>query len=266
MPVRFILLVRSLVFHVAFYLALIVVLIVALPCFVLPRTALVGVAKAWARTEMVLLQVIVGARTEIRGAENIPAGGFIVAGKHQSFWETFVLFQLFGDAVYIYKRQLMWIPVFGWYLAKLGMVIVDRGRRSKALDQISAGARLLLDHDCQVMIFPEGTRTAPGAPPKYKHGVAHLYQMLNCPVVPVGLASGLYWPRRSFLRYPGTIILEVLKPIQPGLGIDEFARVLQDRIEDSSNRLLLESVKRDGPPLTSAARHRIAELNQTRAQ
>ncbi len=157
----------------------------------------------------------------------IPSGPLLVAAKHQSLWETFALITLFRDPAYIMKRELMWIPFFGWYTWKAGMITVNRGRGSQALAAMNASARTELARGRQIIIFPEGTRRAPGAEPRYKYGVAHLYADMNVACLPVALNSGLFWPRRSFRRYPGTIRVEILDPIPPGLGKDAFFERMQ---------------------------------------
>lgn len=253
---------RSALFNILFYLSLVVLLIIAIPTFLLPRGGILWFAHLWARTSSILLHLIVGAKLELRGIENIPDGGFIVAGKHQSLWETFALFHAFKDPVFVFKRQLGYIPFFGWYMLKLGMIAIDRNRGKNALAQIAEAAGPMIAAGRQIMIFPEGTRKAVGAPPDYKYGVVHLYKNLNCPVVPVSHISGLYWPRRGFMRNRGTLVLEVLPPIMPGLTDTDFARQLKADIEDASNRLLVEAVERDNPPLSDLARARLASLKQ----
>lgn len=231
---------RSLLFNVAFYLNLILWMLAIIPTFAMRRRALIRAAQAWARSSLWLLRVIAGTKVEFRGLEKIPEGGLLVAAKHQSFWETFVLASLFDDPTFILKRELTWLPFFGWYLWKADMVPIDRRAGSLALVEMNARAKEAVERGRQILIFPEGTRRAPGAEPAYKYGVAHLYTNLGVPCLPVALNSGLYWPRRRFLRRPGTIILEILEPIPPGKPRDAFFAEVQDRIETASNRLLEE--------------------------
>jgi 1-acyl-sn-glycerol-3-phosphate acyltransferase len=231
---------RSLLFNILFYLNLgLWIVFGALPTLVLPRRYLFSVAKNWARSSLWLMRVTTGTRYEISGIEHIPQGGMMVAAKHQSFWETFTLVTLFNDPVFILKRELTWIPFFGWCLMKLRMIPVDRGARARALADVTRRAKVELQQNGrQLLIFPEGTRRAPGAPPAYKFGVAHLYAELGVPCLPVALNSGLYWPRRKFLRRPGTIRVEIMAPIPPGLPKTEFQTLLEERIETASDRLL----------------------------
>jgi 1-acyl-sn-glycerol-3-phosphate acyltransferase len=233
---------RSLLANVVFYVNLSLWLVfAAFPSLLLPRRYLMMVAAGWARSALFLMRVTAGLKYEVVGWENVPSGGLMVAAKHQSFWETFVLVMLFPDPVFILKRELTWIPFFGWCLIKLRMIPVDRGGRARALAQVARRARIELGQNRrQLLIFPEGTRRAPGAPPDYKYGVAHLYGDLGVPCVPAALNSGLFWPRRKFLRPPGTIRIEFLPPIAPGLGKAAFQALLMDQIETASDRLLAQ--------------------------
>ena len=234
---------RSVAFNISFYLNLVLHMIMALPTFALPRGAFMALARSWGRTSNLLLRVVAGIAVEFRGLDKIPPGAVLVASKHQSVWETFNLVLLFDDPAYVYKRELLWIPVFGWYLWKSGMVPVDRQARGGAMAGMIESARGELARGRQIIIFPEGTRTAPGAPPAYKQGITNLYVATGVPCVPVALNSGLFWPRRKFLRYPGTIVLEVLDPIPQGLEREAFAARLQNDIETASARLIAEGEK-----------------------
>jgi 1-acyl-sn-glycerol-3-phosphate acyltransferase len=241
--------IRSIVFNVVFYLNLFAHCIAVIPTFLMPRRAIVAVVKFWARSNLWLLRVVCGIECDFRGFEKIPAGALLVASKHQSMWETFTLYMLFTDPAFVLKRELMWIPFFGWYAWKAGMIPVNRGKRGQALADLTAGAIKELDRDRQIVIFPEGTRRAPGAEPAYKFGVAHLYGETGVSCLPVALNSGLFWPRRSFRRYPGTIVVEMLDPIAPGLSKQQFAGELERAIETATARLVAEGeaeLKRQG--------------------
>ena len=232
------LVIRSVVFNVLFYLNLLVHFIAAIPTLAMPRWGIIAVARFWARTNLWLLRMVCGIRVEFRGVEKIPPGPLLVSSKHQSLWETFALLLILPDPAYIMKRELMWIPFFGWYTWKAGMIPVDRSRGSQALAEMNACARREAERNRQIIIFPEGTRRPPGAEPKYKYGVVHLYAEMGVPCLPIALNSGLFWPRRSIRRYPGTIRVEVLDPIPPGLGKDEFFERLQGEVEAATARLV----------------------------
>jgi 1-acyl-sn-glycerol-3-phosphate acyltransferase len=233
-------LLRSITFNILFYLNLLLHFFVAIPTLFLPRRAIVEVVRLWARSNLWLLRVVCGIRAEFRGAGKIPPGPLLVASKHQSLWETFALMLLFRDPAYILKRELMWIPFFGWYAWKAGMIPVNRGRRGQALSEMTACAREELARGRQIVIFPEGTRRAPGAEPSYKYGIVHLYAETGVACLPLALNSGLFWPRRSFRRYPGTVVVEVLDPIASGLDKNVFTQRLQEVIESATARLVIE--------------------------
>src|SRR5262245_12201387 len=227
-------------FNVLFYLNTFVYLIVALPTFFMPYRALISLAKPLGRSNLVLLRVVAGIDCEIRGRDKLPKGPLIVASKHQSAWETFALLPLLENPVFILKRELQWIPVFGWLTIKGRMVPVRRGGGAQTLAAMIERARIELANNRQLIIFPEGTRRPAGAEPRYKIGVVHLYMAEGVPCVPIALNSGLFWPRRSLLRIPGTVIAEILDPISPGLGKEEFFERLQRDIEAATARLIAE--------------------------
>ena len=234
-------LVRSLAFNALFYLNTLVWLIIALPTFILPYRATVRVAQTWGRVNLVLLRVVAGIEFEVRGREKIPRGAVIVASKHQSAWETFALMTLFDNPAIILKRELQWIPVFGWLTIKARMVPVDRSAGARALTALAERVRIELAAGRQLIVFPEGTRRPPGAEPRYTRGIVHLYATAGVPCVPLALNSGLFWPRRSLKLRPGTVIVEILDPIAPGLDRDVFFERLRSGIETATNRLIEEA-------------------------
>jgi 1-acyl-sn-glycerol-3-phosphate acyltransferase len=251
-----VLVVRSILFNLLFYLNLCVLLVLAIPTFLMPRRGILTIAKIWGRTSLWLLRVVCNLKVEFRGLEKIKPGPLIVAAKHQSTWETFALLSLFDDPTFIIKRELMWIPLFGWFTVKGRMIPVRRGARSQALADMATNARREIRSGRQLIIFPEGTRRAPGAEPRYKFGVAHLYADIGVYCIPVALNSGLYWRRRSFLKLPGTVRVEFLDPIPPGLNKDEFLARLQNDIETATARLIAEGEREPGLAAAYAARER----------
>lgn len=229
---------RSALFNVLFYAVLVCLAIVAIPTFLLPPRAMLTVAKWWANATLVLMRVICNIKVEFRGLEKIPQGPLVIVAKHQSFWETFVLPQFFDRPIFILKRQLMQIPVFGQFLVKTGMIAIDRKAGVKALLDMTRRAREAVRSGSQLVIFPEGTRRAPGAPPDYKTGFAQIYSSCGAQCLPVALNSGLFWPRRTFMRYPGTLVVEFLDPLPPGLPKEEFLSRVQSAIEGATARLV----------------------------
>jgi 1-acyl-sn-glycerol-3-phosphate acyltransferase len=235
---------RSLIYNVMFYLLLLLWLIVAIPTFLMPRAAIMTLARLWSRQNTWLLRVVCNVKVEYRGVEKIPKGPLLVASKHQSMWETFALVQRFDQPLYILKRELTRIPFFGWYLMKAGMVSVDRRAGGRALLKMVRQASEEVRRGRQLIIFPEGTRRPVGAPPQYKPGVAQLYASCRVNCLPVALNSGLFWPRRTFMRYPGTLVVEFLDLVPPGLARDEFLERISTTIEDATARLV-ENARRE---------------------
>jgi 1-acyl-sn-glycerol-3-phosphate acyltransferase len=231
---------RSLIYQVLFYALLVFWILVAIPTLPLPPRVFMGVAKMWGRSSIWLMRVVCNTRFEVRGLDRIPAGPLIVASKHQSMWETFALLQFFDSPLFIYKRELGRIPFFGWYLIKSKMIEVNRSGGVRALMDMSKRAALAIRGGRQLIIFPEGTRRPVGAPPDYKSGVAQIYTMSNEPCLPVALNSGLFWPRRTFLRYPGTLVVEFLEPLPAGMDRKAFLPLLAERIETATDRLVAE--------------------------
>lgn len=189
------------------------------------------------------LRYIAGIKIELRGIENINQDAGIYAGKHQSAVETFTLTGYLKKASYVLKKELIYIPFFGWAQAMYGMIPIDRSSGSAAMKIMLRRAAELLKQSRPIIIFPEGTRKAPEQTPDYKPGVALLYQHLNQPVIPVACNTGFFWRRNSFLRYPGKITFEFMPPIMPGLNKQEFMTKLQDVLESKCHELNMETLK-----------------------
>lgn len=253
---------RSILFNTLFYASLILQMILLSPYYFLaPRKKAFAIPKNWARSNHWLMEKVVGTTFTVEGLENIPEGGYILAPKHQSLWDTYALLPWLDDPVYILKRELMWIPIFGWYVARQKMIPVDRGARGKVMVKVMERAKQEMAAGRQLIIYPEGTRRPAGAEPAYKYGIARIYRDLDVPVVPVAMHPGLFWPRRKFLRFPGHFKVKILPPIEPGLDPDVFYETLVEKLEKASDALLIETV-RDNPqvPLPSTAVQRLKEL------
>jgi 1-acyl-sn-glycerol-3-phosphate acyltransferase len=238
-------LVRSLAFHATFYITTTLLALVGLPLLACGRHRVQAYARLWTRIAIFLLEKICGTYVVFRGLEHIPPGACLIAAKHQSALETLALTTITRDFSYILKKELMAIPIFGWYLAGAGQIALDRSKRGQALPDLSRQAEAAVAAGRQIFIFPEGTRKPVGAAPEYKSGVAHLYCDTGAPCVPVALNSGLFWPRQGILVRPGTVTIELLEPIAPGLTKQEFLRVLQSRIEAGTERLVADSLGAD---------------------
>ncbi len=229
---------RSLCFNVGWYAGTAAIALVGAPILLLPRRAVIAWAKFWIRFCLWWLGVTVGITHRVSGQENLPAGPVIIASKHQSSWETLAYTLLFPDSAIVLKRELLYIPIVGWAMARAGNIAVERGDGATALRGLIRGARQAITEGRSVLIFPEGTRVAVDAQRPYQVGTAALYRQLGVPVVPVALNSGLFWGRRKFVKQPGVIDVELLEPIPPGLDRKAFMATLYERIEAATARLV----------------------------
>ncbi|MHC5653202.1 lysophospholipid acyltransferase family protein [Stappia sp.] len=212
---------------------------------VLPRRVCLAIATRVVRFWLWLLKHVVGLRYEVRGREHLAAAGpCLIASKHQSAFETIALQIILDDPAIVLKRELTWIPVAGWTMARLHHIAIDRKAGASALMALVRDAKARLADGRSVVIFPEGTRTAPLAAPAYKPGIVALYRALRTPCIPVALNSGVFWPRRSLWRFPGTIIIEFLPPIPAGLRADAFREALEGAIETRSTELARAALAR----------------------
>jgi 1-acyl-sn-glycerol-3-phosphate acyltransferase len=232
---------RSVVFNIVFYVNLAVFLVAGSWLLLAPRHWAMAGLRAWARASLWWLKVICGLSMEVRGQEHLMAGACLCAGKHQSAWDTFALVPVLRDPAIVLKRELAFIPLFGWFALKFRMITLNRSAGPQALRGLIGQARKAAAQGREVVIFPEGTRKSPDAPPEYKPGAAALYLGLGLPCVPFALNSGHFWPRRSLIRRPGKVILEFLAPIPPGLPRREFQARLERQVEAATARLAAEA-------------------------
>lgn len=237
---------RSLAFNIAFYGVTAVLGVVGLPLLLAPRSWVMHFGRFWARCVLALLRALVGLDGEIRGFEHLPIGPCIIAMKHQSAWDTLILPVILDDFAVVVKRELFFVPFYGWYAARAGSIAIDRRGGAGALRHMVRAARREAAAGRRVVIFPQGTRTAPGHPLPYQPGVAALYQALQLPVVPAAVNSGLFWGRRSFVKHPGRIILAFLEPIAPGLQRRQLMAELESRIEAATSALEQEALGQKG--------------------
>ncbi len=232
---------RSFLFAIAFNATTVVMSLLIVPALVLPYRLVLVCKQLWLRVVLWQIRIVIGIDFVERGKANIPAGPVIFAAKHQSAWDTLGPSYVQPQMVFVLKRELTWIPVWGWYLIRIGMIPIDRAKGVTALRRLVDRARRAIAAGRSVLIFPQGTRTPPGVERPYLPGVAALYAGLDVPVVPVALNSGLFWPRRKMVKWPGTITLEYLEPIAPGLDRRTFMKTLADRIEPATARLEAEA-------------------------
>nr|WP_314257044.1 lysophospholipid acyltransferase family protein [uncultured Devosia sp.] len=226
-----------------------------------------ALARYWCRSNVWLMRILAGVKTQVSGEENIPPGGCIIASKHQSDWDVFAIFPHTGQPAYVVKKELMDIPFFGWAARSLDCIAVDRKKGAEAIPLMMAQARDAVARGSRIVIFPEGTRKAPLAPPDYRQGIVRMYLELNVPVVPVALNSGLFWGRNSLLIWPGRAQARFLPAIEPGLPADIFLDRLKSAIETQSNALILEAVDRGlGRPVSPELQSRIDNLRSSGEQ
>jgi len=231
--------IKSLIFTLAFYLATYVLLFLTLPVLLIPKKYNF-MPYYWCGLITWLARKMVGIKEEVIGAENLPKSPYLIVSKHQSAWETLAFNYIFPKCAFILKKELLRIPFFGLYLIHAGMIPLDR-KNSSGLKRMLRIAKQRIKEGRSVVIFPEGTRTKPGTINSYKKGVYLLYRTLNVSVVPVALNSGVFWPRNTLLKHAGTIKVEILKPIEPGLDEKTFMEKIETEIETASNRLYKES-------------------------
>lgn len=231
---------RALAFNLVFFVWTASIGTLGLPFLLTPRAVAMRFGRFWASGVLFLLRMIVGLGHEIRGLERIPRSGCIIAMKHQSAWDALILPVVLGDPAPVVKRELLLLPFYGWYAVRAGSIAIDRKAGAGALRRMLARARPVAAAGRPIVIFPEGTRVAPGERRPYQPGVAALYQALALPLVPAAVNSGLYWGRRSFGKRPGRIILEFLEPIPPGRTRPRVMAELERRIENATAALVRE--------------------------
>lgn len=231
--------VRSLLYAIWFYATLVIVGLVCMPASMVSRNAAMGSVRAYAGLQRLGLRLLCGITTEFRGLENLPEGVGLIAMKHQSTYDTIAPFLFIRNPAYILKKELLKAPVFGVYASRVGIPI-DRAGGAKTMKLMMAAAKKGAEAGQQIVIFPEGTRQLPDTPTDVKPGVVFMYNELGIPCVPVALNTGLCWQGSGFLRRPGRIIFEVLKPIEPGLKRADFTQRLKDALDPATERLVRE--------------------------
>ena len=233
---------RSLFFNIFFILWTAFAVIVMSILLVFPRKIMASIVTIWAKVLTIGLRIIVGLSFEVRGISNIVDGNAIYAAKHQSAWDTFIYFLILKNPSYILKKELLLIPFWGWCAKRYGAISVDRKGGGSALKEMIFDVKDRLEKNMSIIIFPEGTRTLPREKKPYQSGVAAIYKRLNAPIIPVAVNSGVFWGRRQFKKYPGTIILQFLPAIEPGYSRNELMEQLVSSIETASTTLVEEAI------------------------
>jgi 1-acyl-sn-glycerol-3-phosphate acyltransferase len=247
---------RSTLFAIAALLWTSLTALSYLPLLLGPRRVMQRAAAFWCRGLIELVALCCGLRWRVVGGENLPPGAAVIAAKHQSAWETLAFHLLLDDPVFVLKRELLKVPLVGWYMRKSGSIPIDRAAGFRSIKAMLPGVERALANGSQVIVFPEGTRTPPGQRRPYHPGIAAIYARTNAPIVPVALNSGMFWGRRHFLKSPGLITLAVLPPMPPALGRAAFMEELERRIETTTDRLceeVAEALGRSPHPLAPLA-------------
>ncbi len=230
--------IRSLIFMIVIYVWMLILGIVYLPHAIFTKQGALRACKTYARSTMWLARWMVGIRCEVRGT--VPTGEVVIGAKHQSFLDIIMIFNAIPHGKFIMKRELLWTPVIGMYARRLGCIPVNRGKKGAAVAKMVKDVAKEFAEPGQLVIYPQGTRVAPGVSKPYKVGTAILYSGLGFPCVPVATNAGVFWPRSGILRKPGLAIVDFLDPIEPGVERDAFLSRLEDVIETRSNALMKE--------------------------
>jgi len=235
-PIRWLL---SLIFVIQMYLAMAVIALVFAPWALFSRNGARAACKTYCRWVIFSLRLLCGLKSEVRGTP--PTGECIIAAKHQSFLDIILIFNAVPAGKFIMKRELLYTPFLGQYALRIGCVPVNRGKRGAAIQKMKADVAKGTAEPGQLIIYPQGTRVAPGAHLPYKVGTGLLYEQLGQPCYPVAANVGVFWPKRGILRKPGLAVVEFLDPIAPGLKVQDFMARLESDVETHSNRLMVEA-------------------------
>ena len=228
---------RSLAFYTLLSLWTIFLGLIFLPLLFFPSKYLYQPTRIWIKIIFFLLKFTCNITHEIQGFENIPPHAVIIASKHQSAFETLALFYYIPNAIFIHKKQLFLIPVFGQYLKKINMISIDRDGRASTIRNMLKHAKNKILSGASIIIFPEGTRKNPGSTPDYKTGFIGLYKELNTEILPIAVNSGKFWPKNTIVKKAGHITIKILPLIKSGLDRKTVLSEVQERIERASNKL-----------------------------
>lgn len=230
---------RSMIFIICTYGGMGVLGVLFFPWAAFSRKGALIACHLWCRWVRWCCNWMVGLKTEVRGTP--PTDEVMIAAKHQSFLDIILIFGSVPAAKFIMKRELLWAPVLGQYALRIGCVPVDRGRRSAAIKRMVQDVAKGRQQPGQLIIYPQGTRIAPGVKAPYKIGTGVLYEELGQDCVPAATNVGVFWPRKGILRKPGLAVVEFLPRIEAGLNKRDFMKRLEDEVETASNRLMKEA-------------------------
>lgn len=244
--------IRSTIFNIVFYGFTAISCVLCLPFLFLPKKDAMWAVRLFVHSTRFFEKCILSLDYEVRGLENLPKGSCVIAAKHESAFETTKLNILFDDPAIILKRELLRIPLWGRFLAKIEPIAIDRSQGKEAMDQIITGARRVQAQGRPIVIFPQGTRVSPWkkiTERPYKIGAARMALETGLPLIPMALNSGMFWPRNSWLKHPGKVIFEFLPPISLTSGdVAAITRDLEARLESASDALHNEAVQLYGVP------------------
>lgn len=234
-------LLRSIAFDLLFYSSMTVFGVLLAPVVIASPRTTVYIIRTYCRVMLGALRIICGLRTEVRGT--IPTGTVVVAGKHQSFLDILILVVALDQPSFVMKRELLAAPIFGWYAKRLGCIAIDRSAGREAMRAILEQVDQHQSTLGQLVIYPQGTRVAPGAHRPYKPGAAAVYASTGLPCVPAATNAGMFWGRNSWLRKPGRAVVEFLPPLPSGLAQDSALAHIETVVEEASSRLLTEATQ-----------------------
>ena len=230
--------VRSILFYLLLSAWTLFLGIVCIPYLFLPSVYLRQSVRLWIKGIFFLLKNICNITHEIRGLEHIPSHSVLVVSKHQSAFETFALFYYIPKSLFIHKKQLFWIPIFGQYLKKINMISIDRAGGATTMRAVLKKSKRRVSEGFSIIIFPEGTRKKPGADPDYKSGFTGIYKEIQTPILPVAVNSGYCWPKHTFIKKPGHIIIQIMKSLPANLERIVVLKKVQKTIEDATNKII----------------------------
>ena len=230
--------VRSILFYLLLGIWTIIMGILFCPCLLLPSKFLFKPVRAWILGIFILLKYICKITHEIQGIDNIPNHSVLIASKHQSAFETFALFYYLSQAIFIHKKQLFLIPIFGQYLKKINMISINRKGGASAMRLMLKQAKNKLAEGFSIIIFPEGTRKKPGEKSDYRSGFVGLYKEMKTEILPVAVNSGKYWPKDTFIKNPGNIIIKILPLINSNIERKEILKLVESKIENATNKII----------------------------
>ena len=224
--------IRSLIFNIFLYLGLILIFIFAIPTLIMPDRFTIFFGKLSAQYIVLLLKIVMNTKVIFHGEENLKkVDRYFVASAHQSMFETFVLQIPLNGPIFILKKELLSIPLFGWYLRKIGSIAIIRETTTKEnLNFFDKIKQRIEKNKRPLLIFPQGTRVKLEEQPPFKKGVGRIYNALNLPCIPVALNTGKVWPKNSFMKFSGDIHISFLEPIMPGKDSHEFTKEIENKI------------------------------------